>query len=624
MEDKENANGSAWNHMDSPLGKNLASPKVLQSPNIVKQSTIIVNCSPLASTAAVVPEPAEAKNKSVLISQNVLLKKNTKEKQVKTAPPNSGKCLSERRVLGAYRGRVVSSKVNSFRKIPGNDGTRYSLAGSPKLLVRTAAARSSTDIKNARVPGTVSTSKSVDTTVLQTKPPVKVSVSHPKPIVNHEKQSINKISVNKGTSQKNPERNWKPPLKNDLPNASNSVYRTKKPLAPKTITGSLVGPVSATQGTMSASKSVDNRKSILANPAEVRRIQLSEWQRSKGIKKPPAPMYVDTQPETETPQQTVKEPIESFWAAIAEEDEQGLVSDKVNKTLEECLSLIEKGCPGDTIQSTLERLIVMAPDAKKFAKYWICQMRLEQFHSTEKVLGIFENAILAGAQPKDELRRALADAMRALKNLSTSNEECVKKEITLNHEKEVNSDEVRKENACKEVLPSENMGSSNDEASQKATEACLKSEQESIPDQKKHGNKDHKQKHTIKKEEQGCGNAKKDHILEINTPENDNAGSYLIKYNLSTTPYLESTKKKLQSEASDSALKDLKFLTPVRRSRRIHEKVSKLPDILKEQSPCVSSLEQLGELGEEGMGYIYRENSALRKNSVHQKEQCKE
>uniref|UniRef100_A0A8D2JDV1 Cytoskeleton associated protein 2 n=1 Tax=Varanus komodoensis TaxID=61221 RepID=A0A8D2JDV1_VARKO len=493
QEDKENANGSAWNHMDSPLGKNLASPKVLQSPNIVKQSTIIVNCSPLASTAAVVPEPAEAKNKSVLISQNVLLKKNTKEKQVKTAPPNSGKCLSERRVLGAYRGRVVSSKVNSFRKIPGNDGTRYSLAGSPKLLVRTAAARSSTDIKNARVPGTVSTSKSVDTTVLQTKPPVKVSVSHPKPIVNHEKQSINKISVNKGTSQKNPERNWKPPLKNDLPNASNSVYRTKKPLAPKTITGSLVGPVSATQGTMSASKSVDNRKSILANPAEVRRIQLSEWQRSKGIKKPPAPMYVDTQPETETPQQTVKEPIESFWAAIAEEDEQGLVSDKVNKTLEECLSLIEK-----------------------------------------------------------------------VRHLLTS---------------------------------------------QKATEACLKSEQESIPDQKKHGNKDHKQKHTIKKEEQGCGNAKKDHILEINTPENDNAGSYLIKYNLSTTPYLESTKKKLQSEASDSALKDLKFLTPVRRSRRIHEKVSKLPDILKEQSPCVSSLEQLGELGEEGMGYIYRENT---------------
>uniref|UniRef100_A0A8D2JJC0 Cytoskeleton associated protein 2 n=1 Tax=Varanus komodoensis TaxID=61221 RepID=A0A8D2JJC0_VARKO len=554
QEDKENANGSAWNHMDSPLGKNLASPKVLQSPNIVKQSTIIVNCSPLASTAAVVPEPAEAKNKSVLISQNVLLKKNTKEKQVKTAPPNSGKCLSERRVLGAYRGRVVSSKVNSFRKIPGNDGTRYSLAGSPKLLVRTAAARSSTDIKNARVPGTVSTSKSVDTTVLQTKPPVKVSVSHPKPIVNHEKQSINKISVNKGTSQKNPERNWKPPLKNDLPNASNSVYRTKKPLAPKTITGSLVGPVSATQGTMSASKSVDNRKSIL---------------RSKGIKKPPAPMYVDTQPETETPQQTVKEPIESFWAAIAEEDEQGLVSDKVNKTLEECLSLIEKGCPGDTIQSTLERLIVMAPDAKKFAKYWICQMRLEQFHSTEKVLGIFENAILAGAQVRTPKCYIASKVLTFIK-------------------------------------------------------ACLKSEQESIPDQKKHGNKDHKQKHTIKKEEQGCGNAKKDHILEINTPENDNAGSYLIKYNLSTTPYLESTKKKLQSEASDSALKDLKFLTPVRRSRRIHEKVSKLPDILKEQSPCVSSLEQLGELGEEGMGYIYRENSALRKNSVHQKEQCKE
>ena len=72
-----------------------------------------------------------------------------------------------------------------------------------------------------------------------------------------------------------------------------------------------------------------------------------------------------------------------------------------------------------------------------------------------------------------------------------------------------------------------------------------------------------------------------------------------------------SVKKKIQFDNTDTTFKELKFLTPVRRSRRIHEKTSKLPDMLKDHYPCVSSLEQLTELGGETDAFVCRPNAAL-------------
>lgn len=60
-----------------------------------------------------------------------------------------------------------------------------------------------------------------------------------------------------------------------------------------------------------------------------------------------------------------------------------------------------------------------------------------------------------------------------------------------------------------------------------------------------------------------------------------------------------------------NAFKELKFLTPVRCSWSIHKKTSKLPDMLKEHYPCVSSLEQLTELGGETDAFVCRHNAAL-------------
>ncbi|XP_034406852.1 cytoskeleton-associated protein 2 [Cyclopterus lumpus] len=87
----------------------------------------------------------------------------------------------------------------------------------------------------------------------------------------------------------------------------------------------------------------------------------------------------------------------------------------------------------------------------------------------------------------------------------------------------------------------------------------------------------------------------------------------VIKYSVKTTPYLQRVKKTIDEEASTSGsrrksnIKDLKFLTPVRRSCRIERKASRLPPMLVDPDPCVSTLAEL----DDDHAYIYRKNHAL-------------
>ncbi|XP_029547055.1 cytoskeleton-associated protein 2 [Salmo trutta] len=104
-----------------------------------------------------------------------------------------------------------------------------------------------------------------------------------------------------------------------------------------------------------------------------------------------------------------------------------------------------------------------------------------------------------------------------------------------------------------------------------------------------------------------------DECLMETTPE----GASMVKYNLKTTPYLQSVKRTINSEACASgsrrknSIKDLKFLTPVRRSCRIQRKSSHLPGMLTDHDTCVSSLAELVNLDDDANAYIYRRNPAL-------------
>ncbi|KAA0704064.1 Cytoskeleton-associated protein 2 [Triplophysa tibetana] len=101
------------------------------------------------------------------------------------------------------------------------------------------------------------------------------------------------------------------------------------------------------------------------------------------------------------------------------------------------------------------------------------------------------------------------------------------------------------------------------------------------------------------------------------TPEME--GASIVKYSVKTTPYLQSVKKRIECQSAPgsgsrhrSTIKDLKFLTPVRRSTRIQRKSSRLPGMLNDHDTCVSSLAELVQLEDaDANAYIYRKNPAL-------------
>uniref|UniRef100_A0A3P8SQ92 Si:ch211-266i6.3 n=1 Tax=Amphiprion percula TaxID=161767 RepID=A0A3P8SQ92_AMPPE len=105
-----------------------------------------------------------------------------------------------------------------------------------------------------------------------------------------------------------------------------------------------------------------------------------------------------------------------------------------------------------------------------------------------------------------------------------------------------------------------------------------------------------------------------DDVMEV-IPQRVDAS--VIKYSVKTTPYLQSVKKTIEDEVSTSTsrrksnIKDLKFLTPVRRSCRIERKSARLPSMLVDHDPCVSSLAELVKLDDDPNAYIYRKNNAL-------------
>uniref|UniRef100_A0A8C8SF33 Cytoskeleton associated protein 2 n=1 Tax=Pelusios castaneus TaxID=367368 RepID=A0A8C8SF33_9SAUR len=637
MEDKENVNRSPWNQSSSTLEKNTASEnETLKATTILTNSTAGTNCNPenlSSATNTSKDEAVEIKPYRVSFSQSFLHKRNIKEKQLVADKQNSDVSLPKKHVPGSYCGKVIPSKINSFRKTLENEDAKSLANKKPstpaiKPAVRLLSTTSSNAVMTNRATNLASAAKSVGATPFQKRPPVRAHSSHSKSIQNKEKQRITSVSVSNMTVQRKPDSSGPPSLKAALPNAKPpSVPGTKRTEIPlrDVRSGTSAKSFSVPCGTKTTQDSkAGNRKKILPKEsAEERRIRLAEWKVTKGkVMKRPCPTALQVvQHERETP----KEPVESFWATIAEEDEQGLFSENVNKTLVEYLHLTEQGCPGDEVSAMLEKLVQSVPDAKKLAKYWVCRMRLEQMGPIEKVIAVYEEAILAGAQPKDELRHTIADIMKNAENfLKSVAGECMKEEIGLNDEevsKEALSSSVENvEEVFKELNlnDEEKTEISNEMIKKEDIDLSLKPKQETLTkESKKHRTKEQSKKSISCKTE----DAIKDATLEFKTPDKEKEGSYLIKYNLSTTPYLESVKKKMHCEAHDSTVKDLKFLTPVRRSRRLHEKLCKLPDMLKDHDPCVSSLEQLGELGAVTNAFIYRRNSALQEPTIHLEEQ---
>ncbi|VFV33534.1 cytoskeleton-associated protein 2 [Lynx pardinus] len=574
MARKENVSRPPGNKNNITMEKNCIP---LRPSNELTNSTIAIvtpNSEDNNQTGQLVPIKDDPPGQHMTLSQVFHLKINNKKKQIMTEKPKQDANMSKKLVLGSYRGQIVQSKINSFRKpLQVRDESSAAIkklsTTVPKATEPLHTNSSSVTVKSDRASQVTTTTKLVSTTIQNRQllqPPIRSHLDNGQDAVRPGigRSSAN-VTIQKGPCEKEERRSMNgggaeregdtesETVSSSAKTGSQDIER-KKTLTRSVKSEIVARPVSSSNTKLiEKSKNVDPRRHTIAKATD------------SGV----------TQPE---PEGQHENPVGSFWTTMVEEDEQRLFTEKVNKTFSECLNLISEGCPKEEILVILNDLIKNIPDAKKVVKYWICLAHIEPLTSPiENIITIYEKAILAGAQPIEEMRHTIADilTMRSQEKVKYGEnieEACATKQYI--HEVSTEDSGVNLESGKPEM--------------EKKTRNVVFQDDEKKQDDKT-----------------------KDSTNDVKTPSTETRGSCLIKYNVSTTPYLQSVKKKIQFDNTDSTFKELKFLTPVRRSRRIQEKTSKLPDMLKDHHPCVSLLEQLTELGGETDAFVCRPNSAL-------------
>ncbi|KFQ66843.1 Cytoskeleton-associated protein 2, partial [Phaethon lepturus] len=627
MENKENANKLSWDQSSGTSAKNV----ILNSSTITLTNSISgTNDNPEDHTSK--DGVAETKSQHMSLSKTFLKIRSIKEKQLIAEKKNSSISLPKKQVLGTYRGKVIQSKINSFRKAPKSKGEKSSLPEKkiPPSVTKPAASSLPTSscsvvLKTIKVTNSPNSVKPNGVLPFQSKPSDKAAINSQSSL--KKKQLTSAVVPKKVTVQKMIGGRGSQPPKAASDNSDHRVLGVKKyvDFCEDARPEALAKPISVAPGTKSGqnSKTNGNRKPVLPKEsAEERRARLDQWRASRGkvMRRPPMSVLLGPQAKSEEQEFSSGDSLEHV-----------LHSEKVNKTLAECLQLTEQGCQGDDVRAMLEDLSQTIPGAKKLAKYWICYMRLEQMDTLEKLIAVYEEAILAGAMPKDELRHTLIDTMKNTEGLFKSEDGGIVVEAHLNEvaeaRKEPDSSAEQVQEAFKDLGSDDQDTESDDRKAEMSSEVIKKEEidldlkprEEILPKKnKKHKTKERTNKKGKGETEEHIENGVKDIAQAVNSPEKENDTSYLMRYNPSTTPYLESVK--MHHEANDSSAKDLKIVTPLRYSQRIREKMCKLTDTVKDQDPCVSSFEQLGELESKATAFIHKQSSVLQETSAEVEE----
>ncbi|KAG8585048.1 hypothetical protein GDO81_004875 [Engystomops pustulosus] len=522
--------------------------------------------------------PVNKDGKSVTLTQSFLKTKTLKEKQLKddktklettNEPP---KPLSKP-VLGAYRGKIVQSKINSFRTNSEKN----------KTMDKSQVKR---PLSNVSVPAKM-TMRPPANDVRPKRPIIPPVSSQTRPSTTLPKSKVEPAAVRRTTlilTQRGPIHQRpqqaqpdKPPLKTAAVKNNTVVASTKK-------SSGAVKTLPEPQNTKTAPKvPTDCKFPKVKESAEERRARLAQWRQSKGIfiKRPSMavvqPSTHKQKPEIKSePEEPKRETRQLYWAALAEEDEQMHFTRKVNQIFKECQKLIDEGCPRDEVLSLLEKQMQTLPEAKKLSGYWECLVRLEKRDGDlDKVIEVCEQGVATCAQPSSELKVILAEAMEQLKPVPG---ESVKKE----NEDDLKSEEIN-------------------------TEVKDEPEEKPVKGKKRRG-----KARAVKHEPTSPSTSDKPPRPEC-TPGNGTTTSSVIRFNIRATPQLEKMKQQHINEG-ESSIQSYKFLTPVRRSSRLERKSHRLPDMLKDHDPCVAGIDQLQELEDSDTcanAYILRKNRAL-------------
>ncbi|XP_061290684.1 cytoskeleton-associated protein 2 isoform X4 [Bos javanicus] len=535
MADKENVGRPTGIKNNLTVEKNCIP---LKPSNELTNSTLATdppNSEDNNQTLPLLPVKDDPQSQHRTLSQTFHLKNNSKKKPVITEKPKHDANVPKKPVLGAYRGQIVQSKINSFRKpLQVKDESSATTKKLPATVSKATKPQpgdvSSITVKSDRASHMTSTTKFASTTSQirhLVRPPIRSQHNKAQDAMKpgNSRMSAN-VTVRKGPREK--ELNT---VLSGIKTSSSQDIKGDKTLSKSMAAGMVARPASSSNTKLiEKSKSagqrshttvkaaVDSRWTQPKETAEERKARLSEWKAGKGriLKRPPSSAVTRPEPETQNEQ-----PVGSFWTTMAEEDEQRLFTEKVNKTFSECLNLINE--PIEEMRHTIVDILTRKSQEKlKFGE------NIEETSAAE-----------------EKIQEAHTDDTGV----------------------DLESGKLEMENK-----PPRNV-----------FQDCEKEQDDKV----------------------------KDPTSDVKTPSTNTRAGCLIKYNVSTTPYLQSVKKKMQFDETNSAYKELKFLTPVRRSRRLQEKTSKLPDMLKDHYPCVSSLEQLTELGCETDAFVCRPNTAL-------------
>ncbi|NXR85733.1 CKAP2 protein, partial [Hypocryptadius cinnamomeus] len=615
MENKENADEVSWDQSIVNSETN-----VTLNPSTVPLTSYIAGTNCNLENQAPQNKVIDIKSQNVSLSKAILEIKRIKERHLTAEKQNASIIVPKKPALGRYRGKVIQSKINSFWKAAKTEGEKSSLPDKKPFPSATKQTANSLSTKSCNaVPKTIKVAnspksvKSNGVLPFQSKPSDKAATNSQSGLKKQLTFAVapKKVIVPKVVGGRRPQ-----PLKAASSNPDRKVRSVKKcadfceDAQPEALARSTFVAPGAKSG--HSFKMDENRKSILPKEsAEERRARLEEWRASRGkvMRRPPIRALLGPQSKSQE---------QEFSAADTE---------KVNKTLSECLHLTEQGHHGDEARAMLEDLIHSIPGVKKLAKYWICCMRLEQMGHLGKLIAVYEEAILAGAMPREELRHTLVDTIKNTEGLFNSDNGGTMIEAHLSEvvevSKEPNSSVEPVQETFKNLCPDDDQKEDSDNKKAETSSEVIKKEEIDL-DLKPRGeilpkkNKKHKAKERAKKKGKCEREQKEDGIKStaqaINSPEKENDTSYSRRCNPPTTPYLESVK--MHPEANDCSAKDLKIITPLRYSQRIREKMCKLPDAVKDQDPCVSSLEQLGDLESKATVFIHKQSHAIQETSA--------
>ncbi|XP_016345864.1 cytoskeleton-associated protein 2-like [Sinocyclocheilus anshuiensis] len=498
-------------------------------------------------------------------------------------PPSTVSAIQKSKP-GTYKGRVVRSKIDCFRKPSEDEKTT-----EKKVISKPDVTRPKPELSKVR-------SKSVTSLPAYTKPRVNSALSsRPKSVsdiqLNATEKPVQKSISHKRIPQKFPgtvsQAGVCAPLRSAPLATGRSAISKPSALKKKDMTVQVEKPKTATteQKVCRPVTSTVSQYKMQIETAEERRAKLAEWLASKGKALKRHPISEKSSAFSLKPK-PAPQPKTGPKATIGSQSEHAVQTEAVKPTA---------ALKPDNQTNDIE-----VPDNKT-----VCSRRSSNIMNT--TLDFLDNSDMD--LPVDlEIRMEslvlnLCDKLEAMETPSSCEDgvNFDKSDVVAEKRMEVQMEEQKTDKVF-EILEEEELGDEED-ITEDTKKAVIKNEDD---------DQEPKEKKPFASEDDDS-----DEEMKNTTPEM--VGASIVKYNVKTTPYLQSVKKIIECETAPgsgsrrkSTIKDLKFLTPVRRSTRIQRKSSRLPGMLNDHDACVSSLAELVQMEDaDANAYIYRKNPAL-------------